>query len=424
MGEMESMKTVSIAIVGAGSRGSIYADYALEHPDLAKVVAVAEPRDAWRERLMQRHRIPATDAVADWRMLLERPRLADAIVIATQDAMHVEPAVSAAAKGYAILLEKPMAPTARDCRRIVSALSADTLFGVCHVLRYTQHTRKLKELIDAGVIGDVVNVQSLEPVGYWHQAHSFVRGNWRRADESSPMILAKCCHDLDWIRYIVGSRCTAVQSFGSLKHFRASEKPALATARCVDCPHDATCPYSARKIYMSRVAEGRLGWPVDILTPDPDEESVLEALRTGPYGRCVYACDNDVVDNQVVNMRFESGATASLTMTAFTEAAHRQTRIFGTQGQLVSEGATIRHFDFQSDTWEEIHPDAADDSSLDGHGGGDYGIMKAFVEAVRHGDQARLLSGPDISLETHLMAFAAETSRLENRVVEMDEMWT
>jgi predicted dehydrogenase len=247
------------------------------------------------------------------------------------------------------------------------------------------------------------------------------------------MLLAKCCHDLDWIRYIMGSTCTSVQSFGTLKHFRADQKPAEATDRCLDCPLNSSCPYSANKIYLSRVAAGDFEWPVDILTPDPNEASVLEALRNGPYGRCVYACDNDVVDNQVVNMLFENGSTASLTMTAFTEADYRQTQIFGTKGQLISNGRIIRHFDFQSDKWKEINTESAGhsilggqgdglQSKISGHGGGDYAIMKAFVDAVRHNDQNRLLSGSKVSLETHLMVFAAEISRRENRVVKIEEM--
>lgn len=414
------MKTARIVIIGAGSRGSIYAAYALVHPESVKIVAVAEPREAWRIRLLQAHGIPESAAVADWRELLDRPKFADAVVVATRDAMHVEPAVAAARKGYAILLEKPMAPHADGCRQIaVAAREAGTLLAVCHVLRYTYHTQMIKQLIAAGTIGEVVNVQSLEPVGYWHQAHSFVRGNWRREAESSPMLLAKCCHDLDWIRYIMGRKCLSIQSFGTLKHFRPDQKPEGAVARCLNCPLEGSCPYSAKKIYLSRVAQGYCGWPVDVLTPEPNEATVLEALRSGPYGRCVYDCDNDVVDNQVVNMLFEGGATASLTMTAFTEGGHRQTRIFGTRGELVSDGSSIRHFDFLSDTRREI---ATTSGAHLTHGGGDDAIMEAFINAVRHNDSGLVLSGAEESLETHMMVFAAEKSRRENRVVKMEEM--
>ena len=414
------MRPAEIIIIGGGSRGSTYASYAKAHPECAKVVGVAEPRDSWRGKLVKTHQIPPSNITREWREFLDKPRLADAVVIATQDNMHVEPAVEFARMGYHILLEKPMAPNAEDCREIVTAVQdADIIFGVCHVLRYTQHTQKLKELINSGVIGEVVNLQILEPVGYWHQAHSFVRGNWRRSDESSSMLLAKCCHDLDWIRYIMGRRCTAIHSFGSLKHFRKEEQPAGAASRCLECSVEAECPYSAKKIYLKRVTRGQTGWPVDVLTPDADAAGVTEALRSGPYGRCVYACDNDVVDNQVVNMQFEGGSSASLTMTAFTEADHRQVRIFGTRGELISNGKTIRHFDFVSDSWNEIPTDSGDSSILGGHGGGDYGLMQAFVEALRSNDQSCILSGSAESLETHEMVFAAERSRLGGIVVKL-----
>jgi len=415
------MKPAELIIIGGGSRGSTYATYATAHPECATVVGVAEPRDSWRNHLVQEHGIPAENVALDWRAFLSKPKIADAVVIATQDAMHVEPAVALARMGYHILLEKPMAPEEEGCRRIAEAVQeAGIIFAVCHVLRYTAHTQQIKALISSGAIGEVISLQSLEPVGYWHQAHSFVRGNWRRSEESSSMLLAKCCHDLDWIRYIMGQRCTAIHSFGSLKHFRREEQPEGAAARCLDCPCEPQCPYSAKKIYLTRVAQGQTGWPLDVLTADTSEAGITAALCSGPYGRCVYACDNDVVDNQIVNMQFESGGTASLTMTAFTQADHRQVRIFGTRGELVSNGRTIRHFDFLTDAWSEIATPVADSSRLGGHGGGDYGIMRAFVEAVRHNDPSLVLSGAAESLETHAMVFAAERARKEGVVAFMD----
>lgn len=410
----------TVAIIGAGSRGWTYSTFALAHPERMKVVAVAEPRDEWRERIRSAHGIEEQSSFRDWQDLLGRPRLADAVIIATQDRMHVGPAVEAARAGYHILLEKPMAPSADECRSIVSAVTQHGVtFAVCHVLRYTNHTRDLKRLINSGAIGEVVNVQSLEPVGYWHQAHSFVRGNWRREDESSSMLLAKCCHDIDWIRYLVDRPCTAVHSFGSLRHFRAEQAPDGAGERCLDCDHEPDCSYSAPKIYMDWLNRGERGWPLDVLTPDPNEANILDALRNGPYGRCVYRCDNDAVDNQVVSMQFEGGSTATLTMTAFTEATARRLRVFGTQGEIESDGRRIRVFDFLSDRWTEHETRTEDRGPLSGHDGGDYTIMSAFVDAVRSGDPSFILSGPAETLETHLMVFAAETSRRQGSVVQL-----
>lgn len=411
-----------LLIIGAGSRGSTYASYAQEFPDQARVVGVAEPRAPWRHRLAEAHRITGNRVVEDWRMLADRPRFADAVVIATPDALHAEPAIAFARLGYHLLLEKPMARTPEDCVRIVEDVRrAGVLFAVCHVLRYTAYTRALRRCLQEGRIGDVVCIQHLEPVGYWHQAHSFVRGNWRREEESAPMLLAKCCHDVDWLRFLVGSPCTAVHSFGGLSHFRADRKPPGAGTRCLDCAVESDCPYSARKIYLERTAAGKTGWPVDVLSPNPDIDSVTEALHSGPYGRCVYTCDNDVVDHQVVNLAYAGGQTANLTMTAFTEATDRRTRIFGTRGELTGDGRTIRYFDFLTDQWHTLESFPSETSVLDGHGGGDFGLMEAFVKAVNALDPTPILSGPEETLETHLTTFAAEISRKDGRMVNPKE---
>jgi len=415
------MKPVTMIVIGCGGRGTTYADYAAMHPEQAHIVGAADPREFYRNRMAARHGIPGDNVAADWRPLADRPRFADAALICTPDAHHLAPALAFIEKGYAVLLEKPMGSTEEDCRRIAAAaMRARILFAVCHVLRYTDYTQRLRSLIDSGLIGELVNLQHLEPVGYWHQAHSFVRGLFRNEAESSPMLLAKSCHDLDWIQYIVGGRCRAVSSFGGLHHFRREQRPAGAADRCLDCPVEPTCPYSAKKLYMGLLARGRTGWPVDMLTPNITAEGVTEALRTGPYGRCVYACDNDVVDHQVVNMLFEGGRTASFTMTAFNRARERQTRIFGTRGELYGDGRFIKHFDFLTDKTEKIDTRAPEGSlGSYGHGGGDYRLMQAFVAAVASSNASKILSDAATTLQTHLMVFAAEKARRENRVVEM-----
>lgn len=416
------MNPVSVLIVGAGSRGTTYAAYALQHPEQMQVVGVAEPRQWHRSHMAQTYGLAAEHTFSDWQEAAARERFADAVIVATQDAMHIEPAVAFAEKGYAILLEKPLAPNLPDCERIVAAVQRHgVMFAVCHVMRYTGYTRMLKHLLDSGAIGEIVSMQHLEPVGYWHQAHSFVRGNWRNAQESSPMLLQKSCHDLDWIRYIMGQSCTRVASFGSLKHFRASEKPEGAAARCLDCQVEASCPYSAKRIY-ARYGEGYTGWPLDVLTPNPTPQSIEEALRTGPYGRCVYACDNDVVDHQVVNFEFAGGQTASFTMTAFTQMRERETRIFGTRGELMGDGRHVRIYDFLT---EQITThDSQDKTSATGHSGGDYGLTQAFITAVATGNQNLILSGPEESLESHRMVFAAEWARQHNQVADLNQLRT
>ncbi len=414
------MPPVTLIVIGAGSRGATYAGYAAQHPEQVRIVGVADPREFYRQQLASQHNIPPEHVFTDWREAAAQPRFADGVIISTPDQVHVEPAIAFAGLGYHLLLEKPMALNAADCRRIVDAAHANgVMVAVCHVLRYTAYTQQVKALIASGRLGEIISLQHLEPVGFWHQAHSFVRGNWRNEAESSSMLLAKSCHDLDWISYIMDRRCTRVSSFGSLKHFRRAEQPQGAADRCLECDVEATCPYSAPRIYLERVRRGETGWPVAILTPDVTLEGVTEALRTGPYGRCVYACDNDVVDHQVVAMQFEGGAAATFTMMAFTRARPRETRIFGTRGELYGDGQTIEVYDFLTGQTETIDTQLSDGSILSGHGGGDEGLMRRFVAALSHNDPREILSGPDATLESHMMVFAAEQARREQRVVDV-----
>ena len=412
-------RELTIAVVGAGSRGTAYARLAGAGAVPARVVAVAEPRADYRKRLADEHDIGITLQFADWREMASRPRLADAAVIATLDRQHAEPALAFADLGYHLLLEKPMATTEADCRQIVRAAKRNrVLLAVCHVLRYTPYTRALKKLLASGECGELASVQRLEPVGWWHQAHSFVRGNWRREDESSPMLLAKSCHDIDWIRHIVGRRCTSVSSFGSLKHFRAEDGPPGAGERCVACAVEPGCAYSAVRFYNGLFDSGQTGWPLDVLTPFPDRESIARALATGPYGRCVYASENDVVDHQVVNMEFEDGATAAFTMTAFARPRPRVDNLFCTKAEVSGDGRHLEIFDFLSETSRTMDTFAEGFSAADGHGGGDAGVVDAFLTAIARDDPS-LIADPGEVLESHRIVFAAERSRRSGRTVRL-----
>lgn len=416
-------RPVRLLILGAGGRGQVYADYARDHPAEARVVGVAEPLPGRRDAFAARHGLAGRHVYPDWETALRDAPPADAVVVATQDRDHLGPVEAAAALGYDILLEKPMAPSPEACRRIVEATRrAGVLLAVCHVLRYTPYTQALKRLLLGGAVGEVVSVQHLEPVGYWHQAHSFVRGLWRNEGESSPMLLAKSCHDLDWLRYVVGRPCREVASFGSLKHFRREEQPPGASDRCLTCPPhvEGSCPYSARRYYLGQLQAGSTGWPVNVITDDLSPEGVVRALESGPYGRCVYGCDNDVVDHQVVNLHFEGGVTATFTMTAFTHARGRETRIFGTRGELFGDSRSLHLHDFLRGETTVIDTETpADGTVLTGHGGGDAGLMRAFLRAVATRDPSQILSGPEETLESHLMVFAAEQARRGGQIVRL-----
>lgn len=412
------MKKVSVIIVGGGGRGTIYAQLLREIGERAEVVAVAEPRDFFRNRIAQMHGVPAENTVADWRELAARPKFADAVIIATQDRMHLEPTLGFSEKKYHILLEKPLAPDLSGSRELVAAVARNgIIFSVCHVLRYTEFTRKLKSLIAAGTIGKILSVQHLEPVGHWRFAHSFVRGNWRKEADSSSVLLSKSTHDLDWIRYIVGAAPKRVSSFGSLMFFKKENQPEGAADRCTECAMEKECPYSAPRFYLGRIRSGDTGAYVESVTGTPTEESVLANLRTGPYGRCVFACDNDVADHQVVNVEFENGATAAFTLAGCSKYGDRRVTIFGSLGEIYGDGERLSVFSYLSGTTQEI--DIPAPAVADRHGGGDFNLLNEFIEAVRTGDTQGIVSGAEISLETHELAFAAEMSRKESRVVEM-----
>lgn len=411
--------TVKLVVWGAGARGTIYADWAAGHPDRAQVVAVADPNPARRDALASRHGIARDQVHTTWQESLAAGRLGDAVLICTQDTDHVEPAIAALEAGYDVLLEKPIAPQAEAVRRVAAAAQeTGRILAVSHVLRNTPYTTELVRLLREGVIGDIASIQHLEPVGWWHQAHSYVRGSWRREDESSSMLLAKACHDLDWLEFVVGQRIARVASFGSLRHFTAGNAPEGATDRCVSCPHQDTCAYSATRIYLSEAAAPPDQWPSRVLTDEHTREALERAVAEGPYGRCVYACDNDVVDHQVVALEFADGATGTFTMTAFTPYSNRLTRVFGTQGMIESDGATLRICDFRAGgAWREVVTASADASS--GHAGGDDALMDAFVAAVAAQDQGLVSSDAASSLASHLAVFAAEESRLTGRVVDV-----
>jgi predicted dehydrogenase len=410
-----SEKPITVLICGAGSRGrTIYGQYLLDNPDVAKVVAVAEPQESRRRAMMQEHDIPESAAFESWRDLPSRP-IADVAVVATDDRGHVEPAVRFLEQGYHVLLEKPMAPDLEGCQKIVSAAQrAKGMSAVCHVLRYTPYFLKLKSLIEDGLVGRVVTIRHLEPVNYWHFAHSFVRGNWRNSATSSVFLLTKCCHDMDILQYLMGEKPVAVHSFGALSHFTPQSAPAEATARCVDCSLRDSCAYSATKFYGDMLKSDKHWWPLDVLVDEFTTQALDKSLRDGPYGRCVYACDNDVCDHQVVNFEFQSGATGSLVATAFTELPARQTEVMGSLGSLSGDGSKIVHRDFRNGQTQEFEV-----ASTGKHLGGDEAMMKEFFGAVRAQDASRLSTSPEVSLLSHRMAFLAERSRIERKVVEL-----
>lgn len=408
-----------LAIIGAGSRGTGYARRAVAEG--AMITAVVEPDSARLRAFLAELSEQPVIVYDTWQEIAAQPtRIADAVVVSTPDRLHAEPAIGLARAGYHLLLEKPMAPTEEESARIVAAAEeAGVMLAVCHVMRYSGYSQTLKKLLDEGAIGRLVSVEHLEPIGWWHFAHSYVRGNWAREEESGPMLLTKSSHDIDWLSYIVGLPVERVSSFGSLLHFRPESKPADATARCLDCPLQNTCAYSATKIYRGFLGDETFErWPLAVLTTDVTASGIDRALRDGPYGRCVFDGQNDVVDHQVVNIEYQGGVTASFTVTAFTELDFRKTRLFGTAGSIEGDGRTLIVHEFSTDHKYEVVPESyGNASAADGHGGADDALVRAFLHAVRTGDRSVLLSGPEESLATHRVVWLAEQARRDNVIM-------
>src|SRR2546427_3537223 len=407
-------------MVGAGNRGYLaYGGFAERNPTEAKFVAVVEPDDARRARFANAHRIPAERQFRSWEEIAGRSPLAPALINATLERQPRASTLGLLAAGYDILLEKPIAPTPAECLEIASAAeSRARLLQIAHVLRYAPFFLAVREVITSGRLGAIVSVDWRENLIYWHFAHSYVRGSWGNTSRASPMILTKCCHDLDLLVWIFG-RCERLSSSGSLTHFTRDAVGPEIPDRCTDgCPIADSCPYFAPRVYLDRLRENPRSFALAAVTLDRTPEGVMRALETGPYGRCVYRCDNDVVDHQVVLMRFGRGLSVSLTMQGASHVEGRTVRIDGTRATLLANESRgeIELHDHRSGTSEMSHVSRG----IGGHGGGDEGLMDAFIAAVR-GDRDGVRTSARESLQSHLLAFAAERSRTTSEMPRMDD---
>ncbi len=414
------MKPVEAVLLGAGQRGrESFGAFAQRHPHLLKFVAVAEPDEGRRRAFAEEHGIPAERQFASWEELLARPQLAALCVNTTMDRTHLPSSLAALEAGYHLLLEKPMAHTPEGCLAIVEAARRRRrIVQICHPMRYSAFYAKAKELLDAGCVGLPCVYLMTENVAYWHFAHSFVRGNWRRHDASGPLILTKTCHDMDLAVWLAGSEPRRVASMGELRFFRPENAPPGAPERCLDgCPAEATCPFYAPTAYLGSLTE----WPVSVISLDKSYESRRRALETGPYGRCVFRCDNDVVDHQIVTVEFASGALLNFTVSACTSYCYRSLRVVGGEGELNGhferEELRVERFiqGFYPRVPTETHRVAAGEGA---HGGGDWRVMRNCVRLVREENFAEADRSLAIALDGHLLAFAAEQARRSGTVLD------
>lgn len=421
------MKPLEVVLVGAGGRGiDAFGAFALKHPEYMKFVGVAEPREERRRHFAQQHGIPEERQFASWAELFARPKMAEACVNATMDQDHLPSAVPALEAGYDLFLEKPMADTAEGCREIVRAAErTGRAVMICTPLRFTPFYSRVKEQLAAGAIGRPLAVSMVENVASWHFAHSFVRGNWGVVEKSGPLILTKCCHDMDLVCWLMDSTPVRVNSNGDRLLFHAGNAPEGAPARCTDgCPVGETCPFNAEKLYGGEFSE----WPVSVISFDRSQEARRAALRTGPYGRCVFLCDNTAVDEHLVSGTFANGVLFDFAVRAHTVYPFRTIRVLGSEGELNghAEKGDIRIQRFQAANWQD--PEATtitiNQDECGSHMGGDAAGLKHFVECLRKGDRATLARGLRIALEGHLLSFAAEEARAAARTVDFAEFNT
>ncbi len=421
-------KILTVAIIGCGSRGCfVYGNTMFAQKDKFKIVALCDG-DADKLR-----RYRAAYGIDEKNVFLSeveffKCRRADVIVIATQDRDHVRMCLSALKLGYDVLLEKPISPLKRELREL---LNAQKKYGgkvvVCHVLRYAPSFMKVKEILNDGSLGRLVCMETIEHATYWHHAHGFVRGNWRREEDTSPMIMQKCCHDLDLICFYADANCDSVYSIGDLSFFTRENMPYGAAERCYDCKYLSSCAYSAENIYIKRWKQAgspENAWPYNVCCTDipTTEDKLRAAIVKSEYGRCVFACDNDVVDNQKVEMLFENGVKVSHTMTGFTAQSGRRMVFHCTYGEMIFDESEdkLSVFKYGGDKEEYIISQIGfQDVSTFGHGGGDAALIDDFYDVVAFGKEPK--TSLSASVESHLIAIASEESRKSGRVIKVHD---
>lgn len=411
------MKKVTAVLIGAGDRGAnAYASYAINNPGTIQFVAVAEKNDEKRKHFQKVHHIPDEMAFSNWDDLFAKGKLADAILICTNENYHYEPAKKAMEQGYHILLEKPITQEPVTSVEIGDmAAIYDKVFMLCYVLRYTPFFAEIKRVLDEGTIGELKTIVHCENTGIAHFSHSYVRGMFSKEENAGPMILSKCCHDMDILNWLTGSRCVRLSSYSTPTYFNAENAPEDAPLRCTDgCPYSDSCYFYAPKMY----SVPRSGFNVDMISLDTSPEGKMKALENGPFGRCVYHCDNDVVDTQVINMKYENGVTVAFSMTAYSEECYRTIRLTGTRGEI--EGNLEKSEFVVKDFATGRHDTIRVSTVLDRHSGGDYFIMTDFIKLVREGREGGRTSTKG-AVDSHVMCFAAEKSRKEGQEIDLEE---
>ena len=404
-------------LIGAGSRGTIYGSWAHQHN--IEIAAIAEIRPDRLEFAAKEWNVPSERCFTDPDDLFALGKIADAAIIATMDQDHFGHVMKALDCGYDILLEKPISPNPKECIAIEKKANAlGKKITVCHVLRYTNFFSKLREILRSGELGKIVAIKHAENIGNFHMAHSFVRGNWRNDQLSSPIIMQKSCHDLDILLWLTDSHCTRVAAFGSLSYFKEENAPAGSSDRCCNCAVADSCRFNAYSAYGPILGQ----WPADVVCLEQTPEALDRALKTGPYGRCVYRCDNNVCDHMSMILEFENGITATFSLHAQSTNIHRDIHIMCEDGEIWADDAKreiiISRF-IGSEAEDVVTRTIKVHTNDSGHGGGDSGIMEDFTASLTS-NCAESRSSISRSVESHLMACAIEKARLTGKVIELN----
>ena len=408
---------VTFSVVGLGGRASAYLSALQElYPNEHQVVAVADPDPAKQARARNDYGLQDNQIFDTDLDLMEQPRLSDVAIVATQDKLHLRDIRGLLAKGYDLILEKPVATTLEELQEIaaVSKSFPDQMVAVCHVLRHTVFFGEIRRILESGRFGPVVSIQHNENIGYYHFAHSYVRGPWNNSETSGPLTLTKSCHDMDILLYLLeNTHCQQISSYGALSIFnRDHYDPATMAPMCVDCPQNESCAFSAPKLYSS----GKIKSVVFDLS---SVDKVRKNLGTSPYGRCVYHCDNNVVDHQSTAIQFDNGVTATFSLSAFSAKVNRSLKIMCQFGEIraIEKPYLIETTDFRTDETTVTELDIHDR----GHGGGDKAIVKDFMESYLHG--VPFNSTLEHAIESHAMALLAEESRKDNGNAKSVSQW-
>ena len=395
--------SIQLAAIGIGNRTGKYLHYFSLHPDVVELAAVVEPDPVRRESCRKQFSLPEDRCFASSDAFFDHFREAcDGVIIGSPDRCHHEQALKAIERGWDILLEKPVAQSYEQCVEIAEAARRRGVkVGVCYVLRFMSLYRKVKELLESGAIGRVTGVSHQEFVGIDRMLHTFVRGYWNRAETTAPSFVSKCCHDVDMLLWVTGAKIKRVQSAGSLAWYRPENAPEGSTDRCITCPVEQDCSYSAVDMYLRRGV-----WTRNFTVPEGNtlSEVLEDQMRTGRFGRCAFRCDNDVADRQLVTLTATDGILITIEMNALTRREGRETVFAGTKGEMIVTGQVIEVRD-RTGSLIQVQ-DFSQEASLPYHANADLLLVEDFIRAVADPDRSPAVTLED-SLESHRICFLA-----------------